>query len=184
MWEEARAELEREEGGDVFGFINQTLASSGDLASLLRQDQDRGGATHQPGPHPNQEEPGSWSGARRGDPREDRNRRDPQGRSGAPRGGSAAGGQRNSTRGSAPATSGAPSRKVLLLEERKLSEARAKVARLSEMAERNKRDKALHGAVMRRLEEAKAELARAQGSKQRHHDEISKSESLKKWAKF
>eukprot|EP00850_Spirogloea_muscicola_P008315 SM000044S15962 [mRNA] locus=s44:187504:190269:- [translate_table: standard] len=75
-------------------------------------------------------------------------------------------------------------RQLLLAREDELRELRAHVSRLEDMERRNKNDKAVHSAVLRRLDAAQKSLSAAVGAHTSKRDAIYQKEQNKKWLKF
>eukprot|EP00850_Spirogloea_muscicola_P016019 SM000127S26635 [mRNA] locus=s127:104127:106857:- [translate_table: standard] len=75
-------------------------------------------------------------------------------------------------------------RQLLLAREDELRELRSQVSRLEDMERRNKNDKAMHTAVLRRLEAAQKSLSAAVGAHTSRRDAIHQKEQSKKWLKF
>eukprot|EP00850_Spirogloea_muscicola_P000342 SM000001S04744 [mRNA] locus=s1:1964784:1967555:- [translate_table: standard] len=75
-------------------------------------------------------------------------------------------------------------RQLLLAREDELRELRSQVSRLEDMERRNKNDKAMHSAVLRRLDAAQTSLSAAIGAHTSRRDAIHQKEQSKKWLKF
>eukprot|EP00897_Mesotaenium_endlicherianum_P006032 jgi/Mesen1/5457/ME000273S04696 len=75
-------------------------------------------------------------------------------------------------------------RRALVAQAEELNERRVKVARLEEMAARNKGDRVMHAAVMRKLEESRRALAKAEGAHASSQAAVQQKERTTKWMKF
>ena len=81
-------------------------------------------------------------------------------------------------------SSGGSDRRALLKRQERLTDAEAVVVRLQQMAQRNAKDPATHAAIVKKLKAAQEELRRVKGNMADAHNEVTRKEAMKKWAKF